>query len=312
MSNLTTLVRFKQYAGITGTSQDALITALLPQVSGAIERYLRRTLETTTYKSWLDGSGSPILRLNQYPILAIYYVAISSVTVGYIKNTSSSVIRASVSFDGTNLSLTEISTTGTVKTTDLPVSTSKIMSALKTAIEVVSGWECTLNSSDYDSEPTAFLRPMYGQDALSESVADLVVADDPVSVKVVNEDLIELGRSPTFPTFNPQATTVPLETERGFPSGTANVFVWFKAGYSMPSDAVGEIPASDGTLPTGLALIVHQILQDVLSSTKFNSNVQSEGLGDYNYSLRATTDGAVASAVENRKRDLAQYRRVSI
>ena len=312
MSNLATLVRFKQYAGITGTSQDALVTALLPQVSGAIERYLRRTLETTTYKSWLDGSGSPILRLNQYPILAIYYVAISSVTVGYIENTSSSVIRASVSFDGTNLSLTEISPTGTEKTTDLPVSTSKVMSTLKTAIEAVSGWECALNSTDYDSEPTIFLRPMHGQDALSESTADLVMADDPVSVKVVNEDLIELVRSPTFPTFNPQAVTVPLETERGFPSGTANVFVWFKAGYSMPSDAVGEIPASDGTLPAGLALIVDQILQDVLSSIKLNSNLQSESLGDYSYSLRASATGAVASAIENRKRDLAQYRRVTI
>lgn len=313
MSSLTTTTRFKEFAGITGTSQDALIGSLIKQVSGQIERYLRRTLESTTYKTWLNGSGSPVLRLEQWPILAIYQVSITSNSVGYVENTSSTVSRASVSFDGTNLVLTEISTTGTETKTELPVATSKVMSTLETAIEAVTGWSCVLNSTDYEGEPSSFLKPIYSQDALSPSTADLYLPDEPEPVRAILEDAIELvdsGSHPSYSRFPSQIT--PATVSLGFPEGVANIFCWYKAGYTLPSDAAGATPASDGTLPTGLALIVHQILQDVLSSTKFNSNLQSENIGNYSYSLRSTAEGAVASAVENRKRELNQYRKVSI
>lgn len=314
-SLLTTATRFKQYAGITGTSQDALITVLIAQVSAQIEQYLRRTLEATTYKVWLNGTGSPIMRLDQWPILALYQVSIISSSVGYVYNTSPTVSRATVSFDGTNLSLMEVSTSGTQTISELPVATSKVMSTLKTAIEAKSGWSCVLNSADYNGEPSALLRPIYGQDAKDPSTADLVIPTDPEPVKVITEDAIELIYGDFF---LPQEVfpTVPMQVvERGFPMGTSNIFAWFKAGYTLPTDAVATptpIAASDGTLPAGLALIVHQVLQDVLSSTQLNSNLQSESLTSYSYSLRATDKGAVASAIENRKKDLNQYRRVSI
>ena len=310
---LTTATRFKIFAGITGTSQDALIAALIPQISDQISNYLNRDLAATTYLSWVDGTGSPILRLRQWPILALYHVFLTSTTVGYIENTSAAVSRASVSFDGTNLSLTSISTAGVVTTTDLPVGTSKILSTLKTAIEAVSGWFMTLNSTDYDSEPASMLRPIYAASAVDPDTADLVLPDNPAPAKVIAEDMIELLNSGSDPVgFGGGSIVEGFDATTGigpgFPSGSANVLVWYKAGYALPTDS----PKSDGTLPPGLTLLVHQILQDVLSSTKFNSNVQSEGLGDYNYSLRATADGAVTSAIENRKRDLNAYRRVSI
>lgn len=307
MSTLTTATRFKEFAGITGTGQDALITTLITQVSGQIERYLRRTLESTTYRSWLNGTGSPYLRLDQWPILAIYQVSVSSSSVGYVYNSSSTVLRASVSFDGTNLVLNEVSTAGAQTTSELPVATSKVMSTLEAAVEAKTGWNMVLNSSDYDGEPSNLLRPIYGADAHDSNYANLYLPDDPDPVKVVNEDMIELlvphayADQVTFPSI-----VRPTFTE-GFPAGVGNIFCWYKAGYTMPSDT-----PSDGTLPTGLALIVHQIIQDVLSSTKLNSNLQSESLGDYSYSLRSTAEGAVASAIENRKKDLAQYKRVSI
>lgn len=312
MSVLTTKTRFKEYAGITGTSQDALITTLITQVSGAIERYLRRTLEATTYKVWLNGTGTPILRLEQYPILAIYQVSIRADSVGYVENTSATVKRAIVAFDGTNVVLTEISTTGTETKNELPIATSKIMSTLQSAVAAKAGWALILNSSDYEGEPTGHLRPIYGTDALSPNTADLHLAIDPDPVRVIKEDAIELVDPSTFPVNADWPQTIPRNMGYGFPAGTGNIFVWYKAGYTLPTDADGEVAASDGTLPPGLALIVHEIIQDVLSSTKFNSNVQSESIGGYSYSLRATDKGAVASAVENRKKDLNQYRRVAI
>lgn len=314
--NLTTLARVKAYLGISGTAQDALITLLIPQVSDQIAKYLRRDLVATTYRSWVNGTGSPILRLEQWPILMVYQVSIGTMTVGYIENTGATTKRASVSFDGTNLSLMSVNTSGTETLTDLPVATSKVLSSLKTAVEAVSGWEMTLDSTDYEGEPSNMLRPLYGAPAYDPDTADLVLPDSQEPVKLITEDTIELlsdlraaggfGGGSIVEGFD---ATPGIGS--GFPSGAANVFVWYRAGYILPSDASGETPASDGTLPPGLALLVHQILQDVLSSTKLNSNLQSESIGGYSYSLRAAANGAVASAIENRAKDLALYKKVT-
>ena len=98
MGDLSTVARYKTYAGITGTSKDTLLAAILTRASAGIERYLRRTLTATTYKSWYNGLGTLNLRLDQYPILAIYRVSPSSSTVGTVENLSSTVSFASVSF----------------------------------------------------------------------------------------------------------------------------------------------------------------------------------------------------------------------
>lgn len=315
--NLTTLARVKAYLGISGTTQDALITLLIPQVSDQIAKHLRRDLAVTTYRSWVNGTGSPILRLEQWPILTIYQVSISMMTAGYIENTGATTKRASVSFDGTNLSLMSINSSGTETLTDLPVATSKILSSLKTAVEAVSGWEVTLDSTDYEGEPSNMLRPLYGAPAYDPDTADLVLPDSQEPVKLITEDTIELLSDPRAAGgFGGGSIVEGFDATpgigSGFPSGAANVFVWYRAGYTLPSDASGETPASDGTLPPGLSLLVHQILQDVLSSTKLNSNLQSESIGGYSYSLRAAANGAVASAIENRAKDLALYKAVTL
>ena len=320
-SQLTTLARYKAYAGITNSSQDALISLMITEASGAIERYLRRTLASTTYKEWFDGSGAPELRIVQYPITALYQVSIGTRSVATISNTSALVAWASLSFDGLNLTLMEISTSGVETPTVLPVATYKTITAMQTAVNNVSGWSCSLLSPEYGIFPSSMLRPLYGQNALGSCLADLVLPDASISSKIIDQDMIELINSEQFPSWDifPQTQQpnrmsalqpgiTPPTFSYGFPPGSKNIFVWFTAGYTLPSDS----PASDGTLPAGLALLVNQIIADCLASTKINSNMSSESIGDYSYSLRSTTQGAVGSAIENRKRDLNQYRRVSI
>ena len=323
MSNLTTRVRFKRYANITGTAQDSLIDFLIPMVSGSIERYLRRTLASTTYKTWFNGTGCSVLRVIQYPVTAIYLVSISSNTVGRISNTDTTIRRATVSFDGINVVLVAVTSAGVDSITVLPVSTYPTLLALRNHINTLSGWSCTLDSSTYEAEPAAFLRPVYGQNAQGGNSADLIVPNDSTSTaKIENEDMVSLVQGATFPTSDifpfpspagpwQYGSGFPLGPSgffggAGFPAGVSNIFIWYTAGYTLPTDNVA------GNLPDGLTLIVHQILQDVLSSTKINSNLTSESIDDYSYSLRANANGSVGSAVENRKRDLNLYRRVSI
>lgn len=321
MSALTTLTRYKAYAGITNSSQDALISLMITEASGAIERYLRRTLASTSYKLWFDGSGAPEMRLDQYPITALYHVSVGTRSVATVGNTSSTVSYASIAFDGTSLTLMEISTSGVETPTVLAISTYKTIGALQTIINATPGWQCDLLSADHSTLPSSMLRPLYSQNALANQLADLVMPSSPVSCKIVNEDMIEIINSDQFPAWDIfpnsaqpnrmsalQPGITPPTFSYGFPPGTKNIFVWFTAGYTMPSDS----PASDGTLPGGLALLTNQIIFDCIASSKINSNMSSESIGDYSYSLRASLKGAVGSAIENRKRDLNQYKRVSI
>ena len=204
--------------------------------------------------------------------------------------------------------LTEVSTAGAETKTELAVATYKTLLDLKTKIDTISGWSCTLDSTDYNGEAASFLRPIYGQEAWDKSTADLVLPDDTASVKIVSEDMIELVGPAGFPRDTSQADTVPRDWDTaGFPEGIANIFVWFKAGYTIPTDA------AEGTLPAGLELLVHEVVSDLVASRSINSLLQSERIGGYSYSLRTGGDGlAIASAIENRKKELNAYRRVSM
>lgn len=316
---LTTATRFKTYAGIASTAQDALIQMLIPMVSAQIERYLRRTLESTTYKMWLDGTGGPVLRLSQYPITAIYQVCVGSSSVATITNNSETVSMASVSCDGTKLVLVAINTDGTETITDVAFSSYKTIGAIQTYLAGLSGWSLTLLDPAWSTKPSSLLRPIYGQNAYDPSSAELVMPDGTVQTKIVNEDMIEIINSDLFPSWDIfpmtsqpnrmsalQPGITPPTFSYGFPPGTQNVFAWFKAGYVLPSDT------SEGTLPPGLELIVHQIMQDTLLSTKLNSNISSESIGDYSYSLNKSANGSIGAAIENRKRDLNRYRVIAL
>lgn len=287
--NLTTTARFKTYAGISGSGQDALVDALLPQVSEQIAQYLRRDLEATTYRSWLDGTGGPLLRLTQWPILTMYQMSIGAQTVGRIWREADTASRATVSFDGATLLLAAISTAGVDSLEEIAVASYKTLSSLETTVEAKTSWMMELDSSDYGQEPSLQMNPIRAQAALFPDRADIQIPNDPEPVQVSSEDTIDRPDGGLFPI------------------GIGNVFVWYKAGYTLPTDD------SAGTLPAGLELIVQQILMDVMGSVSKNSNLQSESLGDYSYSLRSGAGGvALLSAIENRKKDLNLYRRVTI
>lgn len=286
--NLTTLARYKAFKGISGTSQDALISAMLPLVSDQIARYLRRDLEATTYLSWVDGLGGDMLRLEQWPILAVYHVAVGAHTVARLSCPTSLAVRATTAFDGTSLSLVSVKTDGSMSPDLLPVATSKTIATLNAAAEL-KGWSATLDSPNYANEPSSLIKPFASRDALYPTEADIEVPEDPEPVRVVDDDCI----------LRPDG----LE----FPVGIQTVFVWYKAGYTLPTDE------SAGTLPPGLEMVAFQILSDALASRAINSLLQSESLGDYSYSLRSGQGGAaLASAIRNRQKDLNLFRKATL
>lgn len=66
---LTTVARFKSFAGITVATTDARIEVLINIVTDFIEHYCDRRFRKTTYTNQMqDGSGSQTLLLKQYPV----------------------------------------------------------------------------------------------------------------------------------------------------------------------------------------------------------------------------------------------------
>ncbi|MDP3124602.1 MAG: hypothetical protein Q8M84_03115 [Thiobacillus sp.] len=73
---LTTTAAVKAYKPITGTELDALIDALVPRASSAIETYLSRKIESTAHVEIRDGNGGRSLMLSQYPVTAVSAVSV--------------------------------------------------------------------------------------------------------------------------------------------------------------------------------------------------------------------------------------------
>lgn len=82
MGDLTTLASVKTYGGITDTTKDALLSALITAASAAVEQYIGRIIQQQSYTALMDGNGAALLPLPQYPISAVSVVEINGVAVG--------------------------------------------------------------------------------------------------------------------------------------------------------------------------------------------------------------------------------------
>ena len=288
--NLTTQYLFKLYAGISVATHDTLIDRLISDVCELIAKSCNRTFESTTYKQWLDGNGETQMALPQWPITRIYKITSDTEVVMDIKFTGDGS-HADVTVDATNVSLHTISAAGAEASNDLPIGTSKIISTLSAAIELISGWTTTVYSGT-SSLATLFLKPIYGEDALSPTTASLEVPDSSYSVRRVE------GTNRMIEQINSYQ----------FLLGRSNVFCWFTAGYTLPVDNAGHTAlTTEGNVPGGLTSTANAIINDVFKGRKKDSAMQSEHLGDYSYS-RAD----VQSAIEQHKKDLALYSKLGI
>jgi hypothetical protein len=76
---LTTLAKVKEYAGVTGTADDALLNSLIAELPAVVKSLLLgRELEATAYVEQYDGTGRDFLILKQRPINSITEVKIDS------------------------------------------------------------------------------------------------------------------------------------------------------------------------------------------------------------------------------------------
>lgn len=71
MPCLTSVQQFKDYLGLTSTSEDAQLHGFLDATEEAIERFCRRKFKSAAYTEYHDGHGLKNLFLEQRPVTAI-------------------------------------------------------------------------------------------------------------------------------------------------------------------------------------------------------------------------------------------------
>jgi len=288
--NLTTRYLFKLHAGISVTTYDTLIDTLIDDVSELIEQACDRTFTATTYRAWLDGSGARTMMLPEWPVTNLYRVCIGSDNVLEVEYTSSG-LHADISFDGTTFTLHYITSAGTETTnTTITAADNAQISDLENALEAISGWSATVRGGN-STQPTTLIKPFRARWCLNPDSMTMEVPDtgDGLDVELVSE------------TNRAIATTY----GRSFPKGRSNIFVWYKAGYTLPVGTTSV--TTEGTVPKGLTLVANQIINDVYMSRKDDLTLKSKKLGDYSWTRGDVKD--FQGYIEAHWNDLRRYAR---
>ena len=283
----------------TTPGSDTLMDLLLPAVTAGIEQYCDRNLEATTYKQWHDGTGEQTLPVKEWPLNNVYQVSLDSETVADISYTGTSR-HASVQFDGSTFTLVDFATDGSQNTNTATVASNATLAELKVAIDAVSGWEMTIQSSTYDNDPTSLVKPVLS--AYANDGAQMVLEYPRYGVSV--ELRHNSDRMLQFATGD--VVSSPFAS-RIFNKGKNNVWVWYNAGYTYPTD----VAPTSGNVPKDLQLAACQIVDDLVATSTGAAgvgHVTEKKLEDW--SEKYNMD-AISNAVHARSSMLDPYKRFS-
>lgn len=86
---LTTRDNVKQFLGITGTGDDALIDRLINAASGFIEQWTNRDFGAASYSEVRDGTGGAFMFASQRPVLSVTAVAVDGRSIPQSSGVSS-------------------------------------------------------------------------------------------------------------------------------------------------------------------------------------------------------------------------------
>lgn len=292
-------VTYKKLQGIdiTDTASDDQLQLVLDAVTDGLDSYLDRTLEASDRKTWLDGSGRGIMLLPEYPVNNIYYACIGDEYVGEIEYSGSQDF-ASVQFDGSTFTLISFNSSGTQSTNTVAISSNATIADVQTAINAVTDWSMSIDRSDRSTDSSAFIRPITSAYANSSSAFEVRLPINGLTVELAD-------RSDRGVLISPANTITGSFSSGAWPAGYRNVFFWYNAGYTFPTDADPSL----STVPKDLQLAAAQIVQDVIDLADISTVVTDFKLADYSQKLNAVT---VANAVRGHGASIDRYRRVPI
>ncbi|RKY10357.1 MAG: hypothetical protein DRP56_01220 [Planctomycetota bacterium] len=269
---LTTTANFKAYAGVTGSDDDNLIAALIVRAQSAIEKHCRRIFDATDYREFHDGDGSSEIILHNFPIISVNMIGVGRQDAFQIINTSSDAYHAFVSVSATEIQLVVQGGTND-DDTSLTLADYGTMTLLIAAIEALAkGWGVLSPAAAYSVWAASELLPTgKGLRCLGEYAAVQIPGEPEADfVTDTTSGIVKL-----FGRFSP---------------GFENIITRYRAGYET-----GEIPADLEQICIDLVNVYYQ-------AKDINASLQSERIGDYQYTNRAESaqDGSLPGGITDR------------
>ncbi len=273
---LTSLANIKGYLGISGTDDDDLLTRLINSSTFAIEAYCNRKFKSRAYTmERQDGNGQGIFYVKNYPIVSIERIATSTAGALQVQCTDTDAYSATVSIirsadplpanTAMRLSIHGGTNDGD---TDLAFSTYTTLTTLTAQINATTGWSATVIGD-------------YGKWASTELIT--IGASEALSIKTLE---VPDTRLDTY-SYDERDGSVRWSTVEGY----RNIYIDYNGGYA--------------TIPEDLEQICIEVVSDVFGSRGTNSNLKSEKIGDYSYTL-----GEVKTAVSNKADQLSVWRQL--
>ena len=146
---------------------DELITDLVNRASDIIENICDRKFKSRTFSERSDGDGTDLIIVQNPPIISLTRVAIGSLAVMSVTNSSTDAMYATAQVTSTVMVLTIVG--GANAGSDSPAfAANATISAMVTAINALGkGWVATSVSSLYDAYPTTELIERGAQPSLT-------------------------------------------------------------------------------------------------------------------------------------------------
>jgi len=274
---LTTLESAKRHLRITDTDDDTLLTEQINQVSLEIERICGIEFKARDRRERLNGVRQKTLTLKQWPILSVTRMAYGAglaMTVQY----SGVAVRADVGVSSTGIRLVSVATNGTATASNLLFSDYPSVSALATAINLLTGWTATVTTD----QPSADLNPLGGSNAKSRAVT------------LTYPDSADFGYHVDFETGMVELSgwnygwfgESPASGARTFPQGFKYLLIEYRAGFEA--------------IPADVSKIANALVQDAFYGGMMAKNVKSGSIGPYSW----TASQEQASAIRDQ---LAYY-----
>ena len=260
---LTSLSNLKSWLGITASTDDAVLERAIDRATSRIESYLERNIKERSYAEWRSGAGVDTIRLHQWPVTTVTSVFSGNIAVMVI-GAKGNNLRASIAVNQETPTPAVVATytdiAGATTATSIPFATYPTVSDVAAQIGATGAFNATVTKNLRAVQ----MRPRAGADCVLASMT-LYGADTPSEFTYDYErGRLTIDRS-WFAYW-------PLQ--KGImPNVAKSILIEYTAGYA--------------TVPDDIEQACIEVASMLYRDRRRDGNLQSEGLGDYNYS-RAT------------------------
>jgi len=269
---ITTVAKLNIYLGEADTTTAK--TAAVNAAIGYVQDYCERTFDATRYRKWVKLPETRAIILEDRPIVAVNRCCLGAQNYVSLVLANTTATSATVSVSETGIRVCTYDPTNGILTEDAPFSTYLKTSSLVAGIAAIATLDTWTVAALIDADCYS-LKPAAPQDVLNTTVY-LEGPDDDIGYGLdVDAGIIYLA---------------------GGASG------WFYLDYT----------AGYSTIPAGLEQIATELAATLLSSNTINTSLQSERIGDYQYTLASGSGGEVRGVLAPFDDRLSLYRKRSL